>query len=313
MKKIIFMGTPEFAVPTLQKLIDNNSYEIVGVFTQPDKPTGRKKALHPPPIKRTALQYNLSVFQPDKLSQKIIIQIKKLQPDVIIVVAYGKIIPQEIIDIPPFGIINIHASLLPKYRGASPIQTAILRGDKKTGVTIMLVDEKMDHGPVLAQQELTITPEETSASLHNKLTKKGADLLEQILPQWLNKKIKPQEQNHQQASYTKIITREDGKINWQDSAEQIEKQIRAFTPWPGAFTFINNKRLKIKSAEILNDKNCLSKTIPGKIFTTPSGELGVICREGCLKLQTVQLEGKCEMSGQKFIIGHDNIIGSVFQ
>ncbi len=311
MIRIIFMGTSDFAVPSLEKLINNKSYEIVGVFTQPDKPVGRKQELTPSPVKKLAQVNNLPIFQPETLKNKEAEeQIKKLNPDVIIVIAYGQIIPQNILDIPKFQTLNIHGSLLPKYRGASPIQSAILNCEKETGVTIMLLDKKMDHGPVLTQETEAINSNDTYETLHEKLANLGVELLEETLPKWFSGKITPQEQNHDEATYTKIITREDGKINWKNTAEKIDCQIRAFDPWPGTFTLWKGKRLKIKKARILDPNiGCVESDI-GKTFKTAGDELAINCGQGSLVLETVQLEGKKETSGEEFIKGYPEILNS---
>ncbi|MDD5043306.1 MAG: methionyl-tRNA formyltransferase [Patescibacteria group bacterium] len=302
------MGTSEFAVPILEKLIKN--YQIIGVFTQSDKPLGRNKELAKSPVKELALKNNLTIFQPQNLKeQNALNQIKELSPDLIVVVAYGKIIPQNIIKIPKYGVINIHGSLLPEYRGASPIQTAILNGGEKTGVTIMLIDEKMDHGPVLAKQELGITNNDTTETLSKKLSVLGADLLIKILPDYLSGKMKPTEQNHEQATFTKITTREDGQIDWFKSAEEIERQWRAFTPWPGIFTFWDGKRLKLNAIRILNTDNNPAQDI-GKVFLIDDDNMGIYCGKGSLILEKLQLEGKKELTGQEFRRGYKNIIGA---
>ena len=290
--KIIFMGTPDFAAPALKQLVSNN-YEISAVITAPDKPIGRKQEVTPPPIKKLALQYKIPVLQPEKILNSswpkpdLKSQILNLNPDLIVVSAYGKIIPKEILDIPQYGSLNIHPSLLPKYRGPSPIQFAILNGEKITGATIMLMDEKMDHGPILAQEKIEIPSDETSQTLHDKLAQLGADLLIKTIPQYVQGEIKPKPQDEKNASYTKILTREDGKIDWRKSAESIERQIRAFTPWPGAWT-IDGKRLKILKAKVVDKKD-------GLTFKT---------KRGYLLLEMVQPEGKKTMSGEEFIRGY---------
>ena len=266
--KIIFMGTPEFSVTILDVLIDSD-YEITAVITNPDAPVGRKQILTPSPVKVVAEKNKIPLIQLD--------EIRNLDVDLAIVAAYGKIIPKNILGIPRFETINIHPSLLPRYRGASPIQNAILNGDKKTGITIMKLDEEMDHGPILANGGLPIADSDTYESLSQKLAKIGAELLIKIIPEYISGKIKPIEQKHAEATYTKIIKKEDGKIDWSKSAIEIERMTRAFYPWPAAWTIWNGKILKILEAEV---------------------------RGGSLAIKKLQLEGGKILSIEEFINGH---------
>lgn len=287
------MGTPDFAAPALERLI-KAGYKILAALTGPDKPVGRKQILTPPPIKKIALKHQIPVLQPEKLLT-LKSQISNLNPNLIIVVAFGKIIPKEILEIPKYGSLNVHPSLLPKYRGPSPIQFAILNGEKITGTTIMLMDEKMDHGPILAQEKIVVEPKETSQTLHQKLSRLGADLLLKTIPLYLSGKIKPKPQDEKKATYTKILSRQDGRIDWQKSAEEIERQIRAFFPWPGAWTIFNGKRLKILKA----------KTNQGQPSEKYSRRLPLIrTGQGYLLLEIVQPEGKKPMSGEEFLRGY---------
>lgn len=274
--KIVFLGTPEFAVKPLEALI-KNGYGIVGVITAPDKPKGRKMVLAPPPIKILAGQRNIPAWQPINLISNLRFPVSK--PDLFVVAAYGKILPKEILEIPKFGTLNIHPSLLPRWRGPSPIQSAILAGDEKTGVTIMLVNEKMDEGPILARQELKYSISNIqSLKLQDELSELGAKLLIETLPKWINGEIKPQQQDNSKATYSKIIKKENGLINWNEPAEIIERKIRAFTPWPGAYAFINGKRIVITEAG-LNKNNALA-------------------------IKRVKPEGKKEMSYEDYLRGN---------
>lgn len=248
--KIIFMGTPEFSATILTALL-NSDYEIAAVITNPDAPVGRKQILTPSPVKVVAEKNKIPIIQPEKM--------RDFNVDLAIVAAYGKIIPKHILDIPRYGTINVHPSLLPKYRGASPIQNAILNGDKKTSVTIMKLDKEMDHGPILAQEEFPIADSDTYESLSQKLAMMGAELLTKTIPDYVSGKIKPVEQKHAEATYTKIIKKEDGKIDWSKSAAEIERMIRAFYPWPTAWTTWNSKVLKILEAEVRNEKLAIKK------------------------------------------------------
>lgn len=317
----IFFGTPHFAVIILEALIKAD-YLPALVVTAPDKPKGRGHILTPPSVKIRAEKHDIPVLQPVTLkSNEIINAIVALRPDFFIVAAYGKIIPKTLLDIPQSGGLNIHPSLLPRYRGPSPIQAAILNGDKTTGVTIMLMDEEMDHGPILAQQELTLniqcsTPTlnvercHTAKELSEKLGELGAQLLIETIPKWLNNEITPQSQDHTKATYTKIITKEDGRVEWRASAEKIERMTRAYTPWPSAWTILklaNTKCLPEKDArvkilrafEIQAVADYLNAT-PGQIVNKNS-DLLVACGNGFLVVKELQSEGKKPMSGKEFL------------
>jgi len=278
--KIVFFGTPEFGTIILEGLIKAN-YKPFLVITAPDKPVGRKQILTPPPVKSLIMEHeawNIPILQPEKLDSSFKFQVSGLKPDLIVVAAYGQILPQEILEIPKYGCLNVHPSLLPKYRGPSPIQYTILNGDKETGLTIILMDEKIDHGPILAKREWEILNSKiTYEELHNKLADLGAKLLVETIPKWIKGEIKPAPQDETRATYTKILKKEDGKIDWEKSAEEIERQVRAFTPWPGTYTIYKGKRLKILEAETSNNQ---------------------------LIIKEVQLEGKKAMNFEEFLMGH---------
>ncbi len=300
--KTIFTGTPEFATYYLNAILKDDRFEIIGVVTQSDKPSGRKKEIIPSAVKKIALENNIPVFQPEKLKEdtKLLETLKCLEPDLMIVVAYGQIIPKEILQIFKFGTINVHPSLLPKLRGASPVQSVILNGENKTGVTIMLMDEKMDHGPILSQIELPLTGEETNMDLHKKLADSSRELLIDTIFKYLNKEIEPKEQKHEEATFCKIISRENAQINWSKSAEEIKRMIYAFDPWPGTWTTLNNKRVKIfPPVNVLKNNDTLK---PGSIVL--DYDLKVKCGEGAIKINRLQLEGKKEIEGLEFINGH---------
>jgi methionyl-tRNA formyltransferase len=260
------------------------------VISAPDKPVGRKQIITPPSVKLMAQKYNIAVEQPVKIKD-LKLEIGNLQPDIVVVAAYGQIIPKEILDIPKFGCLNVHPSLLPKYRGASPIQSAILSGDEKTGITIMLMDEKMDHGPIIAQQELEfsaqggLTSDWQFPKLHDELAKLGAKLLIDTIPKYISGKIKPKEQDHSKATFTKILKKEDGLISWSKKPEEIERQIRAFNPWPGTFTFIkkDDKLIRVKILEVEISSN------------------------NELIIKKVQPEGKKEMPYEDFLKGYPKL------
>ncbi|MFH0856969.1 MAG: methionyl-tRNA formyltransferase [bacterium] len=303
---ILFFGTSEFAVPTLQKLIDNN-YSIAAVVTQPDKPVGRKQIITPPPVKLLAEKYNIPVLQPETLksfsSQFPNLKSKISNLKLIAVASYGKIIPNEILKMSQFGALNVHPSLLPKYRGPAPIQAAILNGDKETAVTIMLMDKEMDHGPILTQKKFFIDSTPTFLWLHDKLSSLGADLLIKTIPEWISGEITPIPQDDSLAAYTKIIKKDDGKILWNKSAIEIERQIKAFTPWPGCWSVFQGKRIKIIDATA-SDKQISVKN-PGQIFKTDKNKMIAVCDQGCLEILTLQLEGKKPISGEEFLRGHN--------
>ncbi|MBL7141808.1 methionyl-tRNA formyltransferase [Patescibacteria group bacterium] len=322
--KIIFFGTPEFAAIILKKLV-KTEFKPIAVVTAPDKPVGRhtyqqvkKQILAPSPAKEIGLKHKIPVLQPKSLKNnlEIIQQLSLFNPDLFIIAAYGLILPQEVLDIPKFGSFNVHPSLLPKYRGASPIQATILNNDKQTGVTIMLMDEKIDHGPILAQRGLEIPITKiTCTELSIELAIIGADLLIDILPKFLAGKIKPIPQNHKKASFTRQIKKEHGKINWAKSAQQIEQMLRAYQPWPGIYTNLtmkqfNNltKKLKIIKIDVLEiDHN----KQPGTVFLTKNKELAVACQKNALILEKIQLEGKKPTTGKSFLNGHLKIIEAV--
>ena len=300
--KTILMGTPEFAERVFRKSypVLKDKFEIIAVIT----------ALIPSLVKKWALVGNFKVLQPNKIrNPEWIKKIQELNPELIILCAYGQIIPKEILDMPKYGALNIHPSLLPKYRGASPIQTAILNGDKETGVTIILMDEEMDHGNIISNFKFQISKKITYKELEYKLADTGADLLIKTLPDWVDKKIKAQPQDHSKATFCKIIKKEDGKIDWNKSAQEIERQVRAFYSWPSAYTFLNNKQLKVLEANIKDDKN---KKI-SEVFLTDDKQIAVQTGNGILILKQVQLEGKKPMPAQDFLRGHSHIIGSNLQ
>ncbi len=281
--KTIFIGTSEFAAPILEALVHCSLFVVRCVVTAPDKPVGRKKEITPSPIKTAALRNNLSVLQPEKISE-ISEKISKLKPDLIITASYGQIIPKNILDVPKYGSINIHPSLLPKYRGPSPIQTAILNGDKVTGISIMLMDEKMDNGPILAQKKVAIKNKENYQSLEKRLSLKSASFLSEILPQYVQGKIKPKKQNDSEAVYTKILSRQDGQIDWRKSAQEIERMLRAFEPWPGIWTNFGKRRVKILKAKAVQKPRATA----------------IKTGKGYLLLEIVQPEGKKPMSAKEF-------------
>lgn len=244
MAKIVFMGTPDFAAPSMTALMD--SQDLVGVVTQPDRPAGRNKRLRESPVKKLARSAGIPVIQPRRIRDEAAIEaLRSWDADLHVVAAYGQILPQSVLNIPKQGTVNVHASLLPRWRGAAPIQAAIRMGDRESGVTIMLVDAGLDTGPTLAKRALPLSNEETGQSLHDKLASLGAELLVETLPRYLNGEIEPQAQDESLATYAPQIKKEEGEIDWTCSAEAIERLVRAFTPWPGTYTFWRGAQLRI--------------------------------------------------------------------
>ena len=312
--RVIFMGTPEFSLPGLKALLNDGFFEITGIFTQPDKPVGRKQILTPPPVKTIALENNIKVFQPEKIKSETE-NIRALAPDLIVVIAYGKIIPQEILDIPTYGCINVHASLLPKYRGAACLNAPILNGDKETGITIMKMEAGLDTGPILKQAVMPLTDKETLADVHDYLANLGAELLPETLKEWANGKITPQIQDEAQATYIKTLAKEDGKIDWNKSAREIARQIRAYNPWPGTFCYDKNDKItKILKATtaVQEEDNGLQKPLIGQT-SLRNGQLTVTCGQGSMIILKLQTEGGKALPAKDFLSGRQDFIGQILK
>ena len=319
--KIIFFATSEFAIPALRELI-KSGYEIAVVITQPDKPAGRKQEPLPSPVKVWALEHGLKVLQPPHLTSPTkgggtspftsLPWWEGLREgvDIAVVASYGQIIPKEILDLPKYGTLNIHPSLLPKYRGPSPIHAAILKGDTETGVTIIKLDEEMDHGDIIASTKFEIRNSKPYyKDLHDKLAQAGAELLIKTLPDYISGKIKPVPQDHDNASFTKMITKDDARIDWSKSASEIEAQIRAFHLWPVAWTTLDKKRLKIHKAHSSPSPN-LPHEGGGNNFPPLVGEIEggdqkilIHCGQGFLEIEELQLEGRLKLSAEEFLNG----------
>jgi len=307
MVRLVFMGTPRFGQMILEALIGH--YEIAAVVTQPDRKAGRGRKMMISAVKALALEHNLPVLQPRSLRQEEIVQqLRNLAPTVIVVAAFGQILPTSILSLPQHGSINVHASLLPRHRGAAPIPAAILAGDEQTGVTIMLMDEGLDTGPILSQATIDITPEDTTASLTEKLGQLGGQLLLDTLPCWLAGRVTPRKQDESQATSTRLLRREDGHIDWTEPAEQIARRCRAFHPWPGAFTFWRGKRLKVLSARPLSVD--VPGETPGKVVQFNSN-IAVVTGEGLLLLDKLQLAGKRPLSAEAFAHGQRDLVESL--
>ena len=300
--RLVFMGTPEFAVPALQALLESED-TVVGVVCQPDKPAGRRLDLHAPPVKDCARAYAVPVFQPPKIrTPEALEHLHGWRPDLIVVAAYGKIIPKTMLDLPPCGCINIHASLLPKYRGAAPMQWAIARGETHSGITIMQVSEELDAGDILLQKSVALRPDETGGSLHDTLAALGAQALVEALTLFKQGKLVATPQDQAAVTYAPLLKKEDGEIDWTRSAVSLERRIRAFHPWPSSYTWLGNKRLKILAVHLSTAE---AAAAPGTILNRQDKALSVATGQGSLTLDRVQLEGKKAMPIAAFLAGHD--------
>ncbi len=303
-ERLIFMGTPRFAVPSLKRL--REEYEVVAVVTRPDRAVGRGRRVAFSPVKEVALACGIPVMQPRSLKkEEVVASLLELEPRVIVVAAYGQILPPEVLAIPPFGCLNVHASLLPNYRGASPVAGALLAGEEETGITIMLMDEGMDTGPILARARLPIAPEDNRGSLTEKLAYLGANLLLEMLPRWLKEEVVPQPQEDDKATYTKILKKEDGFIDWSMSSVEIWRQVRAYNPWPSAYTDFEGRTLKILRACPIKGKG----GEPGLVVAVGKGA-AVVTGERLLALEEVQLAGKRAMEIAEFLRGQRGFVGS---
>lgn len=300
---IVFMGTPDFAVPCLENLVAAG-YKILEVVTQPDRPKGRKKELTPPPVKEAANRLGIPVFQPEVLKETEAVQhILSLQPDLIVTAAYGQILPKELIDLPKYGCINVHASLLPRYRGGAPIHQSIIDGNQETGVTIMYMVEKLDAGDILTQVKVPIEEEDTVGSVHDKLSTAGSQLLIETVPLLIEGKVQPQKQEEEQVTYAWNIQREDEKINWSRTAREIYNQIRGLNPWPVAYANLQGQVFKIWWAKVLEEEGKVHNQEPGTILNVTADGVDVACGNGILRLLQVQPAGKKRMDISDFVRG----------
>lgn len=299
--RVIFMGTPDFAVETLRKLIE--VHEVVGVFTQPDKPKGRGKKLTPPPVKEVAEEYSIPVFQPVKVREpEWVEKIHSLNPDVIVVVAYGQILSQSILDIPRYGCINVHASLLPKYRGAAPINWAIVHGETESGVTTMQMDAGLDTGDMLLKESVEITGDMTAQLLHDRLSAVGAGLLIETLRLAEKNALEPEKQNNDQSSYAPMMSKKVSLIDWTESARQISNKVRGFNPWPVAYTTYMDQTLKIYKSHF-RDGNGSGKD-PGTVVEIAKDSFSVATGEGVLVVEEIQWGSGKRMPVAAFLLGH---------
>jgi methionyl-tRNA formyltransferase len=321
MLRIIYMGTPYFAVPALKALIEGSApgmmlpegYEIVTVITRPDKPAGRGREVALSPVKQTAQSYGIPIWQPGSFKKQENSQaLAAYKADLYIVAAFGQILPQAVLDQPRYGTLNIHASLLPKYRGPDPIASAILQGDEETGISIMLLDAGIDTGPVLTRQSIPIGNDEILGSLTITLAELGAQMLREALPLWIAGKIQPEPQDDTRATHTHMLQKEEGKINWEKPAAALARQVRAFMPWPGSYTFWRGKMLKIITAHPSSVE--VDHSVPGTAIIREEASrqvLAVVTGSGLLMIKQLQLEGKRTMNAEEFLRGYSQIAGQV--
>lgn len=297
--RIIFMGTPDFACPTLQTLLDRKE-QIVAVFTQPDRPKGRGQKLQPPPVKELALAHQIPIFQPPKVrAPEVLDQIRALQPDLIVVVAFGQILPKALLEIPSQGCVNVHASLLPRYRGAAPLNWCIVNGESETGVTTMLMDVGLDTGPMLLKKSTPIGPDEDILSLHDRMATLGAELLGETLDGLQAGRITPQPQDDSQSCYAPLLKKEHGLIDWTKPATAIHNQVRGLAVWPGAVTWLDQAPVKLYRTSVANNSGK-----PGTVLATGKNGIEVACGEGSLLIKELQAAGSKRMEAASFLAGH---------
>jgi methionyl-tRNA formyltransferase len=307
--RIVFFGTPEFAVPSLQELIVRTE-DITAVVTQPDRPVGRGQQVKPSPVKELALTHHLPVLQPERVRRPEFLEnFRSLKPDLAVVVAFGQIFPKALLDIPPHGFINVHSSLLPAYRGAAPINRAIINGEAETGITIMQLDEGMDTGAILLQAPAPILPQDTAATLHDRLAVLGAQLLGKALDRLREGAWEPAAQDEATATYAAMMKKEDGCLDWTRDAGSLVNQVRGMTPWPGCYTWLDDKMLKIHRAEALETSH---RAQPGTVVAAEPGGIEVAAGRGSVLLKEVQLEGKKRMPAGDFLKGYRLAAGMSF-
>jgi methionyl-tRNA formyltransferase len=307
--KLVFMGSPLLAVKVLEALV-KDGYNIAGVYTSPDKIVGRGRKLQYSPVKSYAIKERLPVYQPHSInSLETYNELKSISPEVIVVAAYAQFLSRKILIVPPLGVVNIHPSLLPSYRGPSPILSSILAGDEKTGVSLMLLESGIDTGPILAQLEVPIYKEDTSQSLGDKLFYEGGKLLIETLPKWADNTITPRQQNHMIATTTRKFVKEDGLLNWNKAAVVLWREMRAFYPWPSTYTFLNGKRIKMIKSSIIED---LISVKPGTVIDLTHNGLRVATGKGSLVIYQLQVEGKKVIDAREFLMANPEVIGSTF-
>lgn len=303
MIRIVYMGTPDFAVEPLEAII-KAGYEVAAVVTQPDKQKGRGKEVKMTPVKECALRHGIPVFQPVKIKEpEAVAELEKYQADLFVVAAFGQLLSEEILNMPEYGCINIHASLLPAYRGAAPIQWAVLNGEKESGVTIMQMDKGLDTGDMLLKRSVELSPTETGDSLHDKLMHLGAELIVEALPKLEKGELVPEKQKDELSSYAKKLTKAMGQIDWSKDAVSLERWIRGLNSWPSAYTFFGGKTLKIWEARVA-EENGAQKAEPGQVVSVSREGFTVACGQGALQILSLQLEGKKRVLTREFLLGY---------
>lgn len=296
--RIVFMGTPDFACPTLAKLIERGE-DVIAVVTQPDRPKGRGQKMVPPPVKVIAEEHGIPVLQPLKVrAPEVVAQIRELNPDLIVVVAFGQILPQSLLDIPRHGCINIHASLLPRYRGAAPLNWCLINGESETGITTMLMDAGLDTGDMLIKRAIPIGTDEDAQSLHDRLSLLGAETIDETLDRLLAGTLPREKQDDSLSCYAPMLKKEDGLIDWTREPQQIKNLVRGFTPWPGAYTSLDGKTLKLFKVSVANEAGS-----PGLVMTTGKDGIIVACGSGSLRIEELQLEGRKRLAAAEFLAG----------
>lgn len=309
--KVLFMGTPDFSVATLESII-KAGHEVVGVVTQPDKPKGRGKSVLYTPVKEKALEYNIPVFQPKKVREESVIEeLRALQPDIGVVIAFGQILNQPLLDMPKHGCVCVHASLLPKYRGAAPINWAVIDGEPTSGITIMQMDAGIDTGDMISKVEVPIEKDETGGTLHDKLAVAGADLLVETLKLFENNTVSREKQDDSKSNYAVKLTKELGQINFDKSAVEIERLIRGLNPWPSAYTSLDGKTLKVWKAEVVDTDDQYENAKNGEIVSVTKHSILVKTGDGILALKEIQLEGKKRMDVTSFLCGVALEVGTI--
>lgn len=299
--RIIFMGTPEFAVQVLEAIV-KAGHEVVGVYTQPDKPKGRGKSMQYTPVKEKALEYNIPVFQPEQVRKpEVVEEMKKLKPEAVVVVAFGQILPETILNLPPLGCINVHASLLPKYRGAAPIQRVIIDGEKESGVTTMYMAKGLDTGDMIEKMVVPIEPKETGGTYHDKLAAAGAELCLSTLQKLADGTAPRIPQDDELSCYAHMLNKSMGELDFQKPAEELERLIRGLNPWPSAYTRLEGKTLKIYEADVIEEEGTAE---PGTVTAVDKKSFTVQCNPGALRITSLQMEGKKRMETAAFLLGY---------
>ncbi len=307
MKRIIFAGTPQHAVPFLEAL-SRSEWKPIAVISQPDRPAGRSHRIESTPTKHCAIEYSIPILQPENINDPEFLKVlESLKPDLMVVVAYGQILRNNILDIPTHGCINVHFSLLPSYRGASPVQEAILNGDAETGVTIIQMDALLDHGPILSQIKVTVDSSDTAQTLREKLSIKGGQLLLETVEKIFAGTLSPKAQNESQMTGTRRLTRDTGRIDWSKSAVAIERMVRALNPWPGIWTVCDGKRIKILKGNFV-DEETTKNGICGTFLSNATHPLAIRCGKGLLEIHELQIEGKKPLTAQQFLHGYEHIL-----